>query len=197
MKRILLFLSFSAIMLTGCPTGSHAVNILPRSSWHALPPKPFAAHVPVRITIYHEGEFLNPDSSSADKILKTQIWGMGKDRNWSDIPYHFLIDLRGNVFEGRNVYTAGETNTTYDPSGHLLITAMGNFEEQKISDEQLNSMINLIAYCCDRYQIAPETIKGHKDYAETLCPGKDLYRYLEDGTIIKRVKEVLKSEYNK
>jgi len=49
---------------------------------------------------------------------------MGKDRNWIDIPYHFLIDPNGNVYEGRNVFTVGETATEYDPTGHLLILVL-------------------------------------------------------------------------
>jgi len=34
-----------------------------------------------------------------------------------------------------------------------------------------------------RYNVPVESIKGHRDYTETLCPGHHLYRYLADGTI--------------
>ncbi|MGE5430534.1 MAG: peptidoglycan recognition family protein [Syntrophomonadaceae bacterium] len=202
MKKILfimlpLFMAFAPGCASSGKAQGHDVNILPRSYWGALDPKPFKPHVPDRITIHHEGEYLSPDSSAAEKIKKTQVWGMGKDRNWADIPYHFMIDAHGNIFEGRNVFTAGETNTTYDPTGHLLITLLGNFEEQKVSEEQLNSLIDMLAYCCNKYNISPDTIKGHKDYADTLCPGKDLYKYLQDGSLINRVKEVLKEKYGK
>ncbi|MCU7495806.1 MAG: N-acetylmuramoyl-L-alanine amidase [Ignavibacteria bacterium] len=201
MKKLLLLLPLFFVFIAGCASSAKSagedVTILPRSSWKALDPKPFKPQVPQRITIHHEGEFFSPDSNSAEKIKKTQVWGMGKDRNWADIPYHFMIDAHGVIFEGRNVFTAGETNTTYDPTGHLLVTLLGNFEEQKVTKEQLNSLVNLLAYCCNKYQISPETIKGHKDYAETLCPGKDLYKYLQDGSLIKMVKEVLKDKYGK
>ncbi|HEX2960960.1 MAG TPA: peptidoglycan recognition family protein [Ignavibacteriales bacterium] len=200
-KRLILILPLLMALAAGCSSSQKAagedVNIIPRSAWGALDPKPFKPHVPNRITIHHEGEYLSPDSSAAEKIKKTQVWGMGKDRNWADIPYHFMIDAHGNIFEGRNVFTAGETNTTYDPTGHLLITCLGNFEEQKVSEEQLKSLVDLLAYCCNKYNISPTTIKGHKDYADTLCPGKDLYKYLQDGSLIKRVKEVLKEKYGK
>ncbi len=168
------------------------IKILPRSFWNADPPKSFATHLPERITIHHEGEYLDPKENAAEKIKRTQVWCMGPERNWSDIPYHFLIDLDGNIYEGRNVYTAGETNTTYDPSGHLLLTCMGNFEEQDLPEVQLNSLIKLAAYCCKKYQIDPASIKGHKDYAETLCPGKNLYPFIQNGYIINKVKELIK-----
>ncbi|MCX6149863.1 MAG: peptidoglycan recognition family protein [Ignavibacteriales bacterium] len=198
-KKIkILFLYVTPLIITGCFSSksgvektSNEIIILPRSAWNALDPKPFPSQIPERITIHHEGEYLSPDANAAEKIKNTQIWCIGKERNWSDIPYHFLIDLKGNIYEGRNVFTAGETNTIYDPSGHLLLTCMGNFEEQEISNEQLNALINLTAFCCKKYQINPETIKSHRDYTETLCPGKNLYKYFQNGYIIKKVKEEL------
>ncbi|MGE5682512.1 MAG: peptidoglycan recognition family protein [Bacillota bacterium] len=193
MKTRLIILFLFSIIIYGCSSTNDLIKIKSRADWKALDPKPFKTHVPVRITIHHEGEYLDPNANAADKIKKTQVWGMGKDRNWADIPYHFMIDGKGNVFEGRNVYTAGETNTTYDPSGHLLITCLGNFEEQELTEAQLKSLVDLVAYCCVKYQISPDTIKGHKDYAETLCPGKNLYKYLQDGSLIKRVKETMKA----
>lgn len=191
MLKNILFLVIIILYFTGCSSSSDLVKIEPRSKWEALDPLPFKAHVPVKITIHHEGEFFPDNENSAVHIKNTQVWGMGKDRNWSDIPYHFMIAPSGVIYEGRNVYTAGETNTTYDPSGHLLITCLGNFEEQKVTGEQLQSLINMIAYCCIKYQIDPETIKGHKDYADTLCPGKDLYKYIENGYLVSEVKKVI------
>lgn len=109
---------------------------------------------------------------------------MGKDRNWTDIPYHFLIAPDGTVYEGRDVYTVGETNTEYDPTGHLLINVLGNFEVQEVNKMQLNSLTSLIAYCCKKYNLPIQTIASHKDYStQTSCPGKNLYRYLENGYI--------------
>ena len=199
MKKVVFTLPLLFILIYGCSSSNKTVNdfgvkILPRSSWDALSPKPYKTHVPQRITIHHEGEYFSPDSDAAKFIKKTQVWGMGPDRNWSDIPYHFMIDAHGTIFEGRNVYTAGETNTTYDPSGHLLITLIGNFEEQDVTKEQLDALVRLTAYCCKKYQISPDTIKGHKDFAETLCPGKDLYKYIQDGYIKDHVKKLLASE---
>ena len=69
---------------------------------------------------------------------------------------------------------------------------MGNFEEQEVSEEQLESLINLIAYCCGRYQISAGTIASHKDYSnQTVCPGKNLYQYLENNYIKNEVKKII------
>lgn len=186
------------ILFTGCSTSKETlkakfnVKIIPRSAWNADTPKPYKVQVPERITIHHEGEYFSPDSNAAKFIKKVQVWGMSEARNWTDIPYHFLIGLDGKIYEGRNVFTTGETATDYNPQGHLLISCIGNFEEQKFSKVQLDALIHLIAYCCEKYEISPETIAAHKDFAETLCPGKNLYKYVKTGYIKEEVKKLIK-----
>lgn len=159
-----------------------AVTILPRSDWNALDPKLYKEHIPVRITVHHEGTRFDKSGDPAQKIHNIQVWGMGPDRNWADIPYHFLIAPDGRIYEGRNVFTVGETNTEYDPTGHLLITCLGNYEEQEVSQETLNSLKKMIRYASTRYQIPVDSLRTHKDYSkQTNCPGKNLYKYFTEG----------------
>lgn len=192
MNRIKLLLCFSISLFCIDCTSTKEMLINPRSTWNADDPKPFKLHVPERMTIHHEGTKFEKGDDAPQHIKNVQTWGMGKDRNWVDIPYHFLIDPNGNIYEGRNIFTVGETATEYDPTGHLLITCMGNFEEQEVSEEQLGSLIKLIAYCCERYAISPETIASHKDYSnQTVCPGKNLYKYLANNYIKDEVNKLL------
>ena len=168
------------------------IRILDRSMWLANEPRSYKQHIPARITIHHEGTKLVNGEDAAKKIKRIQVWGMGPDRNWVDIPYHFLISPDGRIFEGRDVNTVGETNTEYDPTGHLLISCLGNLEEQEITVAQLNSLIKLIAYSCKKYSLSIETLAAHKDYSkQTTCPGKNLYKYLESGWLKTEVKKIL------
>jgi hypothetical protein len=189
MKKHNFLFPFVLLLIAGC-SSTKEFEILNRDTWHANPPRYYEEHIPNRITIHHEGTRFEKGKNAAEHIKNVQVWGMGPERSWTDIPYHFMIDPDGNIYEGRNVFTTGETATSYDPEGHLLITCLGNFEEQEVSEEQLNSLISLIAHCCKKYQITPETIAAHKDYAETLCPGKNLYKYIESGYIKDKVKEL-------
>jgi hypothetical protein len=193
MKMIKYFFILSLLFAAGC--SSSEMSIKGRSFWKADEPRPYQQHIPVKITIHHEGEIFHKGEDAPAHIKRVQVWGMGPDRNWTDIPYHFLIDPDGNIYEGRNVFTAGETATEYDPSGHLLLTCMGNFEEQEVTRKQLDALVWLTAYSCNKYQISPDSIASHKDYAETLCPGKDLYKYLENGYIKTKVKELLSKDF--
>jgi uncharacterized lipoprotein YddW (UPF0748 family) len=168
------------------------VAIVPRAGWNAVEPKPFKQQTPVRITIHHEGTYFDSTKDAAKHLKNIQTWGMGPDRKWVDIPYHFLISPNGTIFEGRNVFTTGETATEYDPTGHLLICLMGNFETQEVPPVQLEALTKLIAWTSKRYNLPVETISSHKDNsAQTDCPGKNLYQYLQNGYIKNRVKQLL------
>lgn len=190
------FRLFLLLLLCGCgaaksPSVITPPPIQPRSAWNALPPRPFRTHTPVRITVHHEGTRLEKSQDAAKKIAAIQKWGMGPDRNWVDIPYHFLIAPDGTIYEGRAVGTVGETATEYDPTGHLLITCLGNYEEQEVPAEVIRSLTQLIAWCGQEYRIPVETLSTHRDNSkQTTCPGKNLYRFFEDGTVLREVKNL-------
>jgi hypothetical protein len=193
-----MILMTAVTMVLSCKTPHHAAVqkndpvIIPRSGWNAAEPKPYKEHTPVRITVHHEGTRLLITDDAARKIKNIQTWGMGPDREWADIPYHFLIAPNGTIYEGRNVNTVGETNTEYDPTGHLLICCLGNLEEQELPKEQLASLISLIAYVSRKYNISYETLAAHKDFSkQTNCPGKNLYPLFENGYIKSEVKKLL------
>ena len=85
------------------------------------------------------------------------------------------------------MWAVGDTNTSYDPSGHLLVLALGNFQKQEISKAQLKATVKVLAWACNHYGIAPRAIRGHRAYASTLCPGDHFQRYITDGTVRRRV----------
>lgn len=144
-----------------------------------------------RITIHHGGVEFKKGADVLAHIRQLQDWSRD-EKHWIDIPYHFMIDLQGKIYEARPINYPGDTNTDYDPRGHALIEVMGNYEVQTIKPVQLDALVNLSAFLAKTFAVDTTNIRGHKDYAETLCPGKDLYRYLQDGTIRKRVAELLK-----
>ena len=167
----------------------NVIAIVPRSEWKANDARPYKQHVPVRITVHHEGgRVLEASADGAQRLKNIQVWSMGPDRNWTDVPYHFLIAADGTIYEGRDVLTVGETNTEYDPTGHLLICFLGNYGQQELNQQLLDVLTRLIAYFCKKYNISPETIATHRDYsAQTTCPGKNIYPYFQNGYIKTRV----------
>ncbi|MGH7638738.1 MAG: peptidoglycan recognition protein family protein [Gemmatimonadaceae bacterium] len=147
-------------------------------------------HRITHVTLHHTGsaEPLRPDEDPAAKLRGLQSWGANA-RNWWDVPYHFLIDLQGRVYEGRDWRYMGETNTTYDPSGHFLISVIGNYGRQESTPAQIQAIADLMAWAIDRFDLPLDRIGGHYNYAETSCPGQHLRKYLEDGTFRRMVAE--------
>jgi hypothetical protein len=145
------------------------------------------------ITLHHEGspKPLRPEDDPVAGLRALQSWGE-RDRNWWDVPYHFLIDLDGHVYEGRDWRYMGETNTTYDPSGHLLISILGNYNLQEPMPAQLDAIANVMAWAVRKFDVPLDSIRGHYQYAETNCPGKNLRKYLENGTFRRMVVARLK-----
>lgn len=143
-----------------------------------------------KITIHHSGVEFKEGSDVVAYTQHLQDWSRA-EKKWIDIPYHFLIAPSGDIYEARPINYPGDTNTDYDVRGHALINVIGNFEVQTVTEEQLQSTIELSAFLAKTYDVSAFEIKGHKDYTETLCPGKDLYRYLQDSTIRKSVQYIL------
>jgi hypothetical protein len=149
-------------------------------------------HKITHVTLHHTGDsrpLLHADSAIY-RLRGIQSWG-ASDRNWWDLPYHYLLGLNGEIFEGRDYHYMGETNTTYDPGGHFLISVIGNYGVQEPTPAQLNSIADLMAWALNEFDLPLDKIGGHYNYADTGCPGKNLRKYLEDGTFRRMVSERL------
>ena len=149
-------------------------------------------HRITHVTLHHTGsaEPLRPTDDPREKLRGLQSWG-ARDRNWWDVPYHYLIDLDGRIYEGRDWRFMGETNTTYDPAGHFLISVIGNYGRQEATSAQLVAIADLMAWAIDQFDVPLERIGGHYNYAQTTCPGPELRKYLEDGTFKRMVRDRL------
>lgn len=162
-----------------------------RSEWQAAAPAfPMEKHKPQFITIHHTAT-LQSKKPITDKLLALQRFSLSKEpladgspkKAWADIPYHFYIDQEGTIAEGREMEFVGDSNTDYDLRGHILIVLEGNFEIEKVNPQQYLSLENLLIAISKRWRIPADSIFGHKDQANTTCPGADLYRLLPEFKI--------------
>jgi N-acetyl-anhydromuramyl-L-alanine amidase AmpD len=147
-------------------------------------------HTPQFITIHHAGELWTGKKTPEEYLRAMQKWGQ-REKGWPDLPYHFLIAPDGRIFEGRPIAYEPQSNTNYSLAGNIGVELFGNFEEQRPSAEQLRSCVKLCAWLAAEQHIDEKNIRGHKDAApgQTVCPGKDFYRYLESGDFPRWVRE--------
>ena len=168
--------------------------IVTRDEWGSKP-QPLdesTRQTPRIFTIHHAGELWKPTDDAMKKMVALQKYGQA-EKHWADVPYHYLIAPDGRVFEGRDWHYQPQSNTNYPLDGVLNIELMGNFEVQRVSIEQLRALVPLLAKLSRDLQIDPATIRGHRDAAvdQTVCPGKDFYRYIHDGLIRRWTEEEL------
>lgn len=173
-----------ALAFGGCATRpAHDPAVVAVADWGGTAADPSKArrHTITHITLHHQGEPFKPGTDPRQYLRKLQTWSRNT-KGWLDIPYHYIIDLEGRVYAGRDLAYAGDTNTEYDPSGHALIEVVGNFEEVEPNQAQLDAVVKVMAMLAKKYQVPLDHIASHRDHSNnTVCPGANLYRYVQNG----------------
>ncbi len=206
MKRSLFVIAsvISLYYVNGCSSSKEFSSqnveeqIMSAQQWGGTPAIDSLAkkHSITHITLHHQGEPFPKGKDPIQYLRNLQSWSR-REKKWIDIPYHYIIDLDGKIYEGRNINYAGDTNTEYDPTGHALIEVVGNFEEVEPNQEQLNATANLMTLLAIQYNVPSDSIRAHKDYStKTVCPGKNLYRYIHNGYFRENVEKNLKLKQN-
>lgn len=179
------------------PATPREIPLISRAAWGALKPRRgLQPHTPVRLTLHHSGVRLTADSESPDRLQVHQRWHM-IEKGHPDIDYHFVVDRRGNVFQGRNPKFRGDTQTDYDPTGHFLVCCEGDYQgasgpAQVPTRPMLRSVALLFAAAAQRWDIDPDTLNGHRDYTSmTSCPGGQLERLVRNGSLRDSVAELV------
>lgn len=188
--RQLLILLFTGFLFTNLAKSQELedMEIMSREEWNAeLPLEGLKWHIPKYITIHHTGTKQNPNRTAAEKLQALQKFsytegvlgdGITPKKPWPDVPYHYYIAVDGTVAEGRPIEYEGDSNTDYDLTGHALVVVEGNFEKEKINNIQYAKLEQIVIALAKKYKVPAEEITGHRDQAETTCPGVDLYKRL-------------------
>jgi len=159
-----------------------AVDVICRAGWGGrAATRPYVKHTIVRLTVHHSGMLLRQNRAAPGRIRSAQRFH--QSRGWPDIAYHYLIDLEGNIYEGRPTSARGDTGTRYDTTGHLLVCVVGNYDRQKPRPGQVRALADLLAWASARFKVGAETIRGHLQLARTKCPGRKLQKLITDGTL--------------
>ena len=180
-----------ALAVAGCALKppSSEVPVVAVGDWGGTPADPARArrHTITHITLHHQGEPFKPGTDPRQYLRNLQTWSRNT-KGWLDIPYHYVIDLEGKTYAARDIAYAGDTNTEYDPSGHALIEVVGNFEEVEPNQQQLDAVVDVMAMLAKKYGVPLERIASHRDHSDkTVCPGANLYRYVQSGYFREKV----------
>lgn len=155
-----------------------------RSEWSAKPPKePWTPDpMPWRITLHHsDGRYTQSLAESLAEAGFIQDFHQN-GRGWNDIAYHYLVDPLGNVIEGRPLGMLG-AHTLNNNEGNVGIVLLGTYHAPKNDQPtaaQLKAVADIGRFLVKRFGIDPATLKGHRDYKSTDCPGDLAYPRLSE-----------------
>jgi hypothetical protein len=164
-----------------CRDTSAEPAIIRRSAWGANPPRSNSgSHTPNRLTIHHT---TGPNKIYGPLGVKSIQTFHQRDRGWSDIGYHFLVDQDGKIYEGRPERTIG-AHVANQNSGNLGISLMGDFSSGKgdPTDAQFKATAHLIKHLTKKYniQVNRTLIKGHGERMATDCPGHNVLKRFDE-----------------
>ncbi len=156
-----------------------ALEAEPRSAWRADDPirtrlQPMGAVR--RVTVHHEGSPHGNWDVSRTQVARTLKHIQAEHRRRmraGDIGYHYIIDRRGRVWEGRPHYFQG-AHVAGQNAMNMGLMVLGNFEVQQPTPAQLASLDTLCHMLLAGYGIPAGRLYMHRELGRTCCPGKHL-----------------------
>jgi hypothetical protein len=178
---------------------SNVPTIYPRSAWSSAAYDkrtksvwPAEIVAPEVIIIHHTAtNYKGATSKQVKKIYRYHSY----TRRWGDIGYNYVIGKDGAIFEARyggNGAVGGHSyfNGTNFNSASIGIAVLGNYVGENLTAESLDSLQKLVGWLAANNNISIKSnikfhgksfgnaVVGHKDVADTACPGKNIYNNL-------------------
>ena len=168
-----------------------ATGVRPRSSWGAraavasrLTPQASSYR---RLTVHHSAPPAPlaagaSEAVVADEIRRLQRYHMDQvTPRCGDIGYHFLIDPRGNVYEGRSLIWQGAHSGGTNNVNNIGVCMLGDFRNSLPTDAALASLESLLDDLRRQYGISKDErhVYGHQELKATVCPGAALMNWVK------------------
>ena len=159
-----------------------------RPEWGARPHKASRLNVVggrwEKITVHHSDEvgatiFNGSFSQSAQAIRSIQRHHLDGN-GWGDIGYHFLIDARGRIFEGRELAWQGaHAGNSQKNRRNIGICLLGDFNHGAPSTAACTALKGLLDDLRRVNSISLTKVLLHSDLSNTECPGKHLAAWVK------------------
>jgi hypothetical protein len=125
--------------------------------------------------IFHHAE------ASVCSVEDIHSWHQAPPREWIGVGYNFVIRKDGSVWEGRPIWAADADAYGYN-NNSISCCFEGNFDNERMTDAQIKSGIDLARYCRKLY---PKIrLMRHRDVNDTRCPGENFdNRIIFEGSV--------------
>ncbi|WP_017585471.1 peptidoglycan recognition protein family protein [Nocardiopsis ganjiahuensis] len=137
------------------------------------------------LVIHYNGDATNLTSHAGcvsywKGVRNSHVNGNG----WADLGYSFGISVDGHIFEGRGLtrYQAAQGTTAGNRDWYSVSLMIGGSERPTAA--QIEGVRRLRAWLMAEHGVSG-TVRGHRDFISTSCPGSPLYALVTDGTFTK------------
>lgn len=134
-----------------------------------------------RITVHHDAVDNAGIRTEGDAIKRLNAIRNGhvtrRSQPFADIGYHYVIDPRGDIWEGRSTYYQG-AHVKGQNENNLGIVLMGHFDYNRPTPAALAALDAFVIQTMQRYNIPVSRVKTHQEMAATECPGRNLQRQM-------------------
>jgi hypothetical protein len=178
----------------GRPLTADAVatpSVVGTSTWGAAPPVQAAEILPTppRYILVHHTAGHNTADYSAGHVysIARGIQQSHFNRGFIDTGQQFTIGRGGHILEGRHrsweILRGGTRHLVGQHVGGnnavaIGIENVGTYIDEAPTYVHYASLVQLVAYMCQQYDLATSAIVGHRDLNATACPGAVLYKML-------------------
>lgn len=193
--------------------------IVPRTEWDGGACQPTGAPdvgPPVqRVVVHHTAIFPRYAPGEAPAAIRQMCINHIRDRKFSDIAYHLLIDRYGVIYQGRAGSMLAPIVGAHAQGfnkGSVGVALIGNFSDEPIPDPMQKSLVRTIAWLSqlhgfDPGAVSPHTSTGgpsslieegrtvalpgiipHRRVAPSDCPGAHAARYVNSGKLLEDVR---------
>ena len=164
--------------------------VISRDEWNANPPKNNYSYHPYlnRLTLHHAAGWQAWSIEEGKAQVKAIQEFHQNGRGWNDIGYHFLVDLAGNIYQGRPEIVIG-AHVGGANTGNIGVCILGCYHPPEtgwpcydmMTKDTQDALIHLYSWISDTYEIDPHVLKGHRDYfGTTVCPGDNVWPLLPE-----------------
>lgn len=164
------------------PVAKAGVDIIRRDKWAQVAPilsdiNPMGRIG--RITVHHEAELCEEGDWTSSVLRIRGIQKAHMQKGWADIGYHFMIDYKGRIWEGRLLKYQG-AHVRDNNEGNIGIALLGDFNIQWPTKEQKESLKRLLNELRTTYNVPKRRVYTHRELVVTECPGDHLQSYVNE-----------------
>lgn len=143
------------------------------------------------LAVHHTAITVSGDTRPGIERMRALYQYHAQNRGWGDIGYHFLIDEKGEIYEGRagGDFVVGG-HAYCNNVGTVGVALMGSFDKEQPTQAQAQSLQWLLQLLAAKYNMNLQRnvafhgktlprIVGHRQLVSTECPGYTMWEALD------------------